>query len=414
MKISAVAAKTPRIKWFDRSPEHDIRYRGPLNYQHFQILGWTCIIVSQVLNILNIALKLDPNSLGPDIDGVLDVLNQVSGFSLPFLLVANFAQIINGNKTYKSILIRYAIAALGYWVGYALLMGRYVAGLIGALNDGSVSSVDILSTAFAKLSDSGILVLNIFMDLFLCTLVMFFLNYKPKKIFTGKSRIIFRLFALLPIAYEVFCMYLKVLSFRNEITVSVYLHPMFPVKPPMTFALFIVLVLYIKVRELGFRRHGKTHEEFMTFLRTNTNSLAFSIFLAIALVLTSWVDYRLMENMSIHEMKSLGGEVTEAWRPIALVLGFGKARMLWYLAPLVLLFSYTREPKKKAALIIPAVAIAVIAVFYIEALLLGLPELHLPKLNFKKFVESSGEGSITFSLETEEQIMNFITKQILR
>ena len=50
--------KTPRRKWHERIGEKDIRYRGPLNYQHFQILGWLCIVASQALLILSLGEKL--------------------------------------------------------------------------------------------------------------------------------------------------------------------------------------------------------------------------------------------------------------------------------------------------------------------------------------------------------------------
>ena len=68
------------------------------------------------------------------------------------------------------------------------------------------------------------------------------------------------------------CIVLKVLASRKEITISPFFYPLFTVKPTMTFVLFIVLALYIKTRELRFRRHGKTHEEYKSFLNTNKNS----------------------------------------------------------------------------------------------------------------------------------------------
>ena len=52
------AQKAPRSKWHEHTAEKDIRYRGPLNYQHFQILGWLCIVVSQVGLILSISGRI--------------------------------------------------------------------------------------------------------------------------------------------------------------------------------------------------------------------------------------------------------------------------------------------------------------------------------------------------------------------
>ena len=37
-----------RVKLHEVTSENDIRYRGPLSFFHFQILGWLCIVLSQV------------------------------------------------------------------------------------------------------------------------------------------------------------------------------------------------------------------------------------------------------------------------------------------------------------------------------------------------------------------------------
>ena len=41
-------AKQKRIRLHEASAENDISYRGPLSYQHFQIFGWLCIVLSVV------------------------------------------------------------------------------------------------------------------------------------------------------------------------------------------------------------------------------------------------------------------------------------------------------------------------------------------------------------------------------
>lgn len=57
------------MKWHERTADQDIRYRRPLNYQHFQILGWLCVVASQLSLILNLALSLD--MLSPDLEWLL-------------------------------------------------------------------------------------------------------------------------------------------------------------------------------------------------------------------------------------------------------------------------------------------------------------------------------------------------------
>ncbi|MBP5552919.1 MAG: hypothetical protein J6X41_06015, partial [Spirochaetales bacterium] len=136
----------------------------------------------------------------------------------------------------------------------------------------------------------GFFAFNIFIDLFLCTSVMYFLNHQPKRVFVGKKRIIFRLFAILPIAYEALSIYLKWLSTGNEIRLPFIIYPLLTVKPPMTFVTFIILALFVKIREKRFCRNGRSLEEYQEFLNTRRNSLNFSVFASIVLVVMGLVD----------------------------------------------------------------------------------------------------------------------------
>ena len=321
----------------------------------------------------------------------------MSWLALPFLLIANFAQIMNGKKSYKSLLIKNFCAAAAIWAGYAFILHRYIVGTVDVINDGTVSSLDVVtrfmimltSSGLLKIGSPGVLAFNVFVDLFLCTLLMFFLNYKPKKIFTGKWRYVFRAFALLPIACEVGCIVLKVMASRFQIEVSPYLYPLFTVKPTMTFVLFIVLAFYIKTREWRFCRHGRTHEEYAAFLHTRKNSWDFSLFLAAALVVVS-----ALEMAHIDAEAAAAANVT----PVAMVMGFGDSIMLWLLAPLVLLFSYTREPRNpEMGMVIPVAAIGIIVLLYLEAGHQALLNLNIPKINMEGFVngetaEDGGSG----------------------
>ena len=186
--------KAPRRKWHERIAEKDIRYRGPLNYQHFQILGWLCIVASQALLILSLSEKM--GKLPAAYAGLMKPLTYISWLSLPFLLIANFAQIMNGQKSYRFLLIKNFCAAGAIWGIYAFFLNRYVIGTIDMINDGTITSLEALCQIMEKAAPTGVLCFNIFVDLFLCTLVMFFLNYKPTRIFKEKTRFIFRSFAL--------------------------------------------------------------------------------------------------------------------------------------------------------------------------------------------------------------------------
>ena len=92
---------------------------------------------------------------------------------------------------------------------FMIFFNRYVVGTVGLLLKDSKEAYPLVMTSFYGVSPKGFFAFNIFVDLFLCTLVMFFMNARPTKIFTGKKILIFRAFTLLPIAYEVTSIILK-------------------------------------------------------------------------------------------------------------------------------------------------------------------------------------------------------------
>ena len=322
--------------------ENDIRYQGPLNYQHFQMLGWLCIVASQALLILSLGEKL--GRLPAAYAGLEGPLTYISWLSLPFLLMANFARILNNTDGFKKLLLRNGGATAAIFLVFMLFFNRYVVGTVGLLLQDPKEAYPLVMTSFYGVNPRGFFAFNIFVDLFLCTLVMFFLNYKPTRIFKGKSRFIFRSFALLPVVYEAGCIVLKVLASRKEITVSPFFYPLFTVKPTMTFVLFIVLALYIKTRELRFRRHGKTHEEYKAFLNTNKNSWDFSRFLAIALVVIALVDMAILLLVTARETVGMTEETfMNDYYPTAVIMGFGNSFVLIFLAPLLVLYLFAQR-----------------------------------------------------------------------
>jgi len=416
-----------RVRIHEVTAENDIRYRGPLNYQHFQILGWICIVATVTALLLKIGVRVE-KSLSDQLGGVIKILSEVGEFSLPFLLLANFARILDDSEGYQGQLLKNigasaAIAGLFYAFYY-----RYLVGGAAGLLEQPEQALPLVEAETMALAPNGFLAFNIFIDLLLCTLVMLFLNYRPKRIFRGKTVFFFRLLALLPIGYEVFCMFLKVRAAEGTALVPVWMYPLLPVKPVMTFVLFILLALFVKTRELRFRRHGKTHEEYQAFLKTNRNSLNFSIFLAVMTVFVCIIDLVLMAALSLHlsmpaliaseekqaaiieQAREEGATVTElaagensapareervtvtepaadenstpedqedlTQEQIALLennlkvsyaIGFGGTFNMIVLVPLMLLFSYTRKPKYKwVGMAIPAVGIAAIIIIFLE------------------------------------------------
>ena len=250
----------------------------------------------------------------------------------------------------------------------------------------------MLNQLIASVTPNRFVAVNLFVDLFLCTLFMYFLNYRPKKVFTGKKVIIFRLFAILPIAYEAVCMLIKAKIIRGEMTIPVIFFPLLTVKPPMTFVEFMVMAAFIKTREYRFCRHGRTHEEYQEFLTTNRNSLHFAVFTSVTMLFFGVLDYLIIRGLI--DAGSAGLVRTNAEDIIkhnALVdfyfgIGLGDGAYMAFIAPVVLLFSYTRQPKFKQYLsFIPVAGIALILLIALQS---GYQIVHVadvPKIGMKLF-----------------------------
>ena len=99
------SARKKRLKIHEVTAENDIRYQGPLNYQHFQMLGWMCIVASAAIVLITLGSKMD-SSLETQFGGMKSMLEWIGSLSLPFLLIANFAKILNNSEGYRKQLIK--------------------------------------------------------------------------------------------------------------------------------------------------------------------------------------------------------------------------------------------------------------------------------------------------------------------
>ena len=220
------------------------------------------------------------------------------------------------------------------------------------------------------------LTFNIFLDLFLCTLTLYFMNYRPRKHFAGKKIYIFRMFTVFPILCDTACIVLKILASNKAVIIPAAAYPLLTTKPPLTFAMFFVMMLFIKYRERSFLKHGKTHEEYREFLKTNTNSFQFSLFMAGIIVVFGVIDAIIYPVLILIHLRSSGitgsisseqfnaaGHIVESW-------GFGGTVEMILLAPIMLLFSYTRSHKNPLIdTAIPIVSVICIVFVYIESAL---------------------------------------------
>ena len=375
--LPAAQEKRRRIKKLHEvTAADDIRYRGPLSYQGFQVLGWACIVASVLRLILAIGGSRDPQ-LYADTRTLMEVLTYLVPLPLPFLLIANFSRILNNSEGYKKQLLRNCLAAAAVFGVSWLFFSRYVVGLAMQFVKQPEQVQPLMNEFFAKHNPQGFIAFNLFVDLFLCTLTMFFLNAHPKRIFTGKKVIILRLLVLLPVAYEAASIWLKIQSSLGKITLPFWSFPLLTVKPPMTFLLFLFLSVHMSGREMRFRKHGRTHEDYLEYLKTNRNAFHFSLCLVVAMVIATFLDFILAGWVSgiIAGANGIPVENSEPYGSCLLAAkaaGFGQSWPLLLAAPAVLLYSYNKIPRRPLiSVLIPLAAIVIIILMIFEAVYQG-------------------------------------------
>ncbi len=373
--------KRRRKRIDEYSLDNDIRYRGPLSYRHLRMLAWFFLIVAQIGVLLSIAGKFDAG-FAAKVGRWPDILKTASDIMMPLFLIATFATILNGSRSFRSMLTLYGVAAAGFYALFVIFHERYIPIVLGWVLDidraAAVAMVDSLLAAIVK---NGYLSFNIFIDLFLCTLLTFFLVYNPKKVFTGKKLIIFRLFCIFPIAYEVGSFVIKLLGALGKMAVSPYLFPLLTTKPPMTFLVFVAIAFFIKVRERIYRKRGKTHEEYQEFLKTKANSWQFSKYTALMMFVAGVLDLVIYFGLTIFMTISVVGEgssdeavlsAIETALNALLKTGLGGSAALILASPIVTLFSYSRTVKKSTIdILLPIIAIVVLVFVYLEALVIA-------------------------------------------
>ena len=382
-----------RVRLHEQGAHNDIKYSGPLSFQSFQILGWSCIVVTVIMALMKIAMKVNPADT-QRFATINDIISYIAEMSLPFLLMANFARILNNTDGYRKQLLKNGGAMAALFLVFMIFFNRYVVGTVGLLLQDSKEAYPLVMTSFYGVSPKGFFAFNIFVDLFLCTLVMYFMNARPTKIFTGKKIYIFRAFTLFPIAYEVASIILKGSAAAGDILLPSWVFPLLTVKPPMTFLVFVFLAIHIKTRELRYCRHGKTHEEYQEFLKTNRNAWHFSVYAAVVLFIAGVIDlviaiFLLAKQAGSAEALNAIMESEKAFKnTIAISIGFGKASCLIFFAPIVLLFNYTKIPKNKTVgMLIPVAGILLIVLIGVQGIYQLVSIAPIPKLDGAKLGE---------------------------
>lgn len=369
-----------RLKRGDAPIHDDIRYQGPLSSRAFEILGWLCVVLSVAVVLLTIVMSLTAKAgteAGQSLpQGILQYITQLSAL---FLLIAGISRIMRNRGEYKQQLLIYLGLAAIIAAGSALIFQRTVLAAIDKLFLEPKQILPMVEKAFADISGIGFVSYNVFIDIFLCILMFFFVTVRPKRVFTGKWVLVLRIFAALPIFYALVCTWLKYQAVCKKIVLPFGYFPLLTAKPLATYGLFLFLAIYINRKQAQFCHNGRTMEECQASLLTRRNSLRFGIVLALSLAVAALVDNLLQYGTAQLLLKSHAPANVDAlaWSlRTAKRVGFGgDSLVLLIAAPFMLLYSFNRVPRWRiASILLPLIAIGLIALLWMGSKNMGTGE----------------------------------------
>lgn len=355
---SAKTKKTNRLK--DRLlSSKDIKYLGPFSYRFLRIFAWISLLVGNLGLINSFSTTIfQNNELGTVGTAIVDLF---SPLAIPLFIIATFGLILNGNKSMINNLITYGGAFFGIGLGFTIFYYRYIEGVV-VLAGFSVSVLDIF-VGFIRDKVN----VNVFADLFAFALFHFFVNYSPKKCFKGKSVVIFRLGALIPVAYIICSYVIKILSGEYGIVFPFFVYPFLATKSPFMSFMFMMVSLWIKNRERLFLKLGATKEEYQHYLLTRRSSLSFAVHLSLLIIVFAIIEslfFLIIETV----YKTIGGAEFGGLEYISSVYGLRHCSSLVLAIPLIFLYSYNRVEKSPIIdMVIPIIGVSAIAALYVES-----------------------------------------------
>lgn len=368
-----------------RTKDTDIKYRGPFSYRHLRLFAWFFMAVAQLAWIIPLAGKMDPSisNTVPDWESVLSIL---SNLPLPLFLLANFGIILRRREDFRWLLTFYGgIMILLYILGNVVVI-HYIWGFFNAVMPGTSLWEVALATGdmLSGLGNIGY-IFNLFVDLFLCVLTVFFLFYKPKRYFQGKHIAWFRAMVIIPLIYEITSLVIKQCAMFELFSVPSFFFFLLTSKPPLTFLAFFVITIIMKVREVKFLKKFNNNERLLEeHYSTNAHSLRTSITISVVFLIVAILDIiALSSYVIIHFVNAYySGDPMLELDPIFVLFdgislaqktGIGGSVVLILAIPFVLLFSYTRTHKNtKIDSFIPIIGIGLVVFTVFEGLYLTL------------------------------------------
>lgn len=377
-------AQTIALSEYDHKViDKDMKYRGPLSYRYLRLIGWVAMAIMFISMMIGLAVSIRGATGVPmeDLMGLQnasEILSLFSALPLPLFLIANFAVILQQKGNYKKLLFTYGKILIAIYIGFIIVYYHYIVILLMRLGEMSfLEAREISIEIFTALGKQNGLVVNVFVDLFCCVLIMFFIDYTPKKYFQGNKIILFRLLVLLPIIYEVGSAILMGLLGMNamfsDFTFSLppEILPLIGKKPIGMIIAFVLICIYVKIREKRYLKKGGTVEGYEIYLETNRNSFKFSAVASIIFLVVALIDIVLYVVPPI----LLAMQSAEPENTLIVLLDMfanftvGKSACLILVIPFTLLFSYTKKhDNEKLDKLMPFIGIGLVVFAALETI----------------------------------------------
>lgn len=357
-------------RFMEISNGNDIKYHPVFSYRHLRIFAWGFLIIASLGRLLNAGSELI--NAGQGLTTLFGIMESASSLMSPLFLLAAFAILLNAKDGYRRLFLSYGGLTLLVYIAFLFVYFHYIIGLFN-IALGYEAAIATVSEFLSSVSPNGYIAFNIFIDLLLFTSVTFFLNYTPKTKFQGKKLYIFRLFALIPILYEVGSIVVKSLAGSGVFKIPPLAFPLLTTKPPVAFFIFVFLALFIKNREKFFIKRGKTHEDFKRFEDTNLNKLHFNLLLTFLIVIAAVVDFLLLFIVPLFSI--IGLDVTEMEIEMLyfnmlgklLDMGIGKTIPMLFIIPIIMFFDYKKTHKNPMIdMLIPVIGVGLLIFTTIE------------------------------------------------
>lgn len=305
--------------------QNDIHYRGFLSARTMRILGYTLILLTQFF-IIVVSLSEELN-FPKWLVNIAESYEYIAPLSLPVLCFAFFSMIISSRDNIKQCMLRYLIISVLIYLSIILFFDRYLIGFISVISE-DYAGARATAEAFVMSLFGSVINYNIFVDLFLFALFFFFLICKPKCIKTKKSLIAFRCLALIPVAIVLTTAVLYALHNLGIITLPLEVLPILPCRSITIYVIYFAIVIAIKIRQMRMEKKGITEEQYKAYLYSNRNSLRFSVFSSVIILIVCFVDLLIALLF-----------------PQAELIGLGVSYSMVTVIPIILCFSYTKQPK---------------------------------------------------------------------